>query len=225
MVLEHCDYGGHVCFCSSVSLRLLTMVRVSHNRHRVNTCTLVSADSLASPERIEYDVHWALHASKSVPRSTWMSSLGRSVCWKMYVISTGCFISTWTETTMSLAKFHLIRCLNWHRDILWGLVDWVSCDIWNTLVHFRTACNTMYDGGLHNNHHMWQYNSYIYVQWYYYLLFICVCIAGVILGSVPTSMCCPNMVVDYISFDKFMVIHKFTNVSPATIWYLIKWSL
>ena len=40
------------CFCSAVRLRLFTMARVSLDRHRVNTCTLVSADSPLNLDRV-----------------------------------------------------------------------------------------------------------------------------------------------------------------------------
>lgn len=81
-------------FCSTVRLRLLTTVSVSCDKHRVNNCTLVSVDLLTSPKRVEYDVHWAFHASKSTPQSTWMSSLGISVCRKTNGIFTRYFVST-----------------------------------------------------------------------------------------------------------------------------------
>ena len=32
------------------------IVRVSRDKHRVTTCTLVAADSLANPDRVEYNV-------------------------------------------------------------------------------------------------------------------------------------------------------------------------
>jgi len=67
------------CFCSTVKLKLLTMARVSCNKHSVNTCTLVAVDSSANPERVQYDVHCSFHASKLEPQSTCMLSLGRSV--------------------------------------------------------------------------------------------------------------------------------------------------
>ena len=73
-------------FCSVVRLRLFTIVRVSLDKHRANTCTLVSANSPLNPDRVVYDVHWAFQASKSAPQPTCMFSLGRSVCQNTYGI-------------------------------------------------------------------------------------------------------------------------------------------
>ena len=66
-------------FCSVVRPRLSTMVSVSLEKHSVRAFTLVSADLPASPDRLKYEVHCVFHASKSVPLSTWRSSLGRSL--------------------------------------------------------------------------------------------------------------------------------------------------
>ena len=41
------------CLCSGVRPRLLTITRVSRDKHKVNTCTLVAADSSAKPERVQ----------------------------------------------------------------------------------------------------------------------------------------------------------------------------
>ena len=69
---------------SSVRPRLLTIVSVSQEKHRVSACTLVAADLPLSPDRVAYEVHCAFHAVKSVPRSTCRSSLGRSLSLKTY---------------------------------------------------------------------------------------------------------------------------------------------
>ena len=47
--------------------KLCTTESVSLERHSVNTCTCFVASTLASPERLRYASHCALHASKSVP--------------------------------------------------------------------------------------------------------------------------------------------------------------
>ena len=78
--------------CSAVRPRLVTMERVSLNQQSVNTYTLVSADFPLNPDRVVYDSHWDIHASKSAPRSTCMSSLGRYVCrntHSIFGVSTG----------------------------------------------------------------------------------------------------------------------------------------
>ena len=73
--------------------------------------------------------------------------------------------STRTETTMSLADFHLIGCLDRHRDMLWGLFDWDSRDVWDT--GSLSYCS--------HHHVRWgltrslsrDNTTHIYVQWYY----------------------------------------------------------
>ena len=57
------------CFCSVVRpAEVIDSGESSRDKrsYRVNTCTLVSADSSSIPERVEYDVHWASHASNPV---------------------------------------------------------------------------------------------------------------------------------------------------------------
>ena len=71
---------------SSVRPRLLTIISVSREKHKVSACTLVAADSPLSPDRVAYEVHCAFHAIKSVPWLTWRSSLGRSLSLKTYGI-------------------------------------------------------------------------------------------------------------------------------------------
>jgi len=102
------------CFCSTVKPRLLTMMRV-----------LVAADSLANPERVQYNVHYA---SKSEHWSTCMSSLGRSIWWNTYdIFSTRKSFLTQRNLQISNNRnnylsscSHLNRYLNQH----WGIVWW-----------------------------------------------------------------------------------------------------
>jgi len=71
--------------CSSDKPRLLTIARVSLNKHKVSTCTCGSFTG----QSYSKNIHYAIHASKSAPRYTWISSLGRSNCLKTFSISLG----------------------------------------------------------------------------------------------------------------------------------------
>ena len=63
---------------AAVSQKFSTTVTVSREKHRVSAWTCVTGSCFASPERLVYASHWALHALKSQPRSTWRSIFGRS---------------------------------------------------------------------------------------------------------------------------------------------------
>ena len=68
--------------CSAVSPRLSTIVTVSREKHSVSAWTCLAFGWLSSPDRLKYASHYFFHALKSVPRSTFRSSLGRSPCRK-----------------------------------------------------------------------------------------------------------------------------------------------
>ena len=69
---------------SVVRSRLLTMVRVSREKHNVKACTCFTAVSSPSPDRLMYDSHCICQAEKSEPRSICKSNLGRSPWRKTY---------------------------------------------------------------------------------------------------------------------------------------------
>ena len=72
------------CSCSVVRPRLTTIVTVSREKQSVRAWTYLAFDWPSSPDRLKYASHCAFHALKSVPRSTFRSSLGRSPCRKTY---------------------------------------------------------------------------------------------------------------------------------------------